>query len=188
MPRITVNGPSNADATYEASLRLRTREERLSSAGTSSSQSGERPDRSGSSLLDMGSSSLSPAPEMASPSSPDHQASLAPSGSATSADGSTQETGSGQQSQLASSGHQQASQVTAGASTDGPSEEEPSGGGFLVPDPALAADKYRAAGAAYNNRNYDEASELLDEVVRLDPSMAAQVKTARESIEAARLQ
>jgi hypothetical protein len=71
---------------------------------------------------------------------------------------------------------------TAGAS----SEQVPGDGGFLVPNPELARQKYADAGEAFGRGEYDLTLELLDEAVKNDPSMEPDVNQAKLAVENAR--
>lgn len=176
-------GPTNGGLAIEAALQ----EGVEPSAGISSSQSESRPDKSGSSPPVMESSTPLPAPTTESPSGPDQPAGLAPFSSVSSVDGSTQETGSVPLSPPGSSVElQPATQPIQDPSSEGPSEEIPASGGFLVPNPELARQKYSEAGDAYRQGNFDGTMSLLDEVVRLDPSMLPEVDQARQAVTAAR--
>lgn len=179
-------GPSNADADNEAAQLLEamaqpTEQEVEPSAGTSSSASEKKPDKSGLSPQDTGSSLQSPAPDAASHSEPDQQLPQAPSSSASSTAGSTPETGSVQQSPQGSSEES----VPATPPTQPPTEEVPSAGGF--PDSvAVAREKFSEARDVYGVRDFDGAENLLAEALALDPSLLTEVEQARKAIRAAR--
>ena len=100
------------------------------SAGISSLTSESKPDRSGPSPPETGSSLQSPAHDAENPSGKGRRQKQA-SSSASSTDGSTQETGSGQAPQPDSSADSAAQ--TPATADQVSSEETPASGGFLVP-------------------------------------------------------
>jgi hypothetical protein len=178
MPSITASGePLNEMVPGFFEDQERQHQERLdkeeSSAGISSSTSGNKPDKSGSSGTQ---DPRSPAPDVESHSGKDQPASQARSSSASSTDGSTPETGSAPQSLQASSEESAAATLlTPGLVPDVP--EDPT---------STAAEFIAAAHSAYEARDYDLAENLLAEAERLDPTVSADLDVAHAGIAAAR--
>lgn len=176
MPRINSNGPSNNPWERWRALRL----------GTSSSTSDGSSEWSGDSAPETEASSQSPAPSVDSLSWEDPQASPAASSSATSTDGSTQETGCSPQSQSTSS------ETSASAKEAG--QELPPADDTPAPSPAKD-DPYAGlsghelmtvARDAYAEGRLDESEALLARAVEADATLAGSAATARGYIALAR--
>jgi hypothetical protein len=141
----------------------------LSSVGISSSTSAGKPDKSGSSAPEMGSSLPSPALTAGNLSSADQALSLAQLSTANSISGSTQETGPSQPGQSNSSAEQQT---------------EPASGTEIIP-PLSGRELIHAARAAYEAGDWNEARRLLLKANEVDPSMGDEVNMALQAVQTA---
>lgn len=191
-------GEPSTDASQEPSS---SQDSASAEAGISSSTSGDKPDKSGDSTTDTESSLQSPAPSAENLSKQDLPADPAQSSTASSTDGSTQETGPSQQSPLTSLAE---SPAKSEATTAQPSEvpvavqkalgvESPvtladQRAGVPAPMTAeqAANDLITLARDEYNNKNYDVALKLVDDAQSLFPGVADIAEQARTAITAAK--
>jgi hypothetical protein len=141
--------------------------EEVSSDGTSSSTSAKKRGWSGSTARETDQLTQSPAQYAENPFEQDPQVNQAQSSTAPSTDGSTPETGLGQQSPQASSAED--TQVL--PATPATTEEK-----------KTADEMLHLAREAFDAEDYDMADELLDEADLADPELKDQIAAARAEI------